>query len=64
MDAELAAEIWEGYAPHRGTELSQTDEGGEIRTMALEVLPYDYCYVSDETDVVVEGYAGARRIFE
>ncbi len=74
VDAELAGEIWKGYAPHRGTELSQPygggngdgDDrgGGEIRTMALEVLPHDYCYVGDSTDVVVEGYAGARRVFE
>ena len=64
VDAELAAEIWKGYAPHRGTELSQPYEDGEIRTMALEVLPHDYCYVGEETDVVVEGYAGARRVFE
>lgn len=64
VDAELAAEIWKGYAPHRGTELSQPYEDGEIRTMALEVLPNDYCYVGEETDVVVEGYAGARRVFE
>jgi hypothetical protein len=64
VDAELAAEIWKGYAPHRGTELSQPYEDGEIRTMVLEVLPHDYCYVDDETDVVVEGYAGARRVFE
>jgi hypothetical protein len=76
IESELAAEIWKGYAPHRGTELSQPygggdgsgdshdEAGGEIRTMALEVLPHDYCYVGDETDVVVEGYAGARRIFE
>ncbi|MDZ7689260.1 MAG: hypothetical protein U5J64_11235 [Halobacteriales archaeon] len=64
MEADLALDIWKGYAPHRGTELSQTYEGGEIRTMALEVLPHDYCYVSAETDVVVEGYAGARRVFE
>ena len=64
IESELAAEIWKGYAPHRGTELSQPYDDGEIRTMALEVLPHDYCYVDDETDVVVEGYAGARRVFE
>ena len=76
IECELAAELWKGYAPHRGTELSQPygggdgsgdgheEAGGEIRTMALEVLPHDYCYVGDETDVVVEGYAGARRVFE
>jgi hypothetical protein len=64
IESELAAEIWKGYAPHRGTELSQSYDDGEIRTMALEVLPHDYCYVGDKTDVVVEGYAGARRVFE
>lgn len=67
MDSGLAAEVWEGYAPYSGMELSQPygDDGDEeVLTMALEVLPHDYCYVSEETDVVVEGYAGARRIFE
>jgi len=64
IETELAAEVWKGYAPQRGTELSQPYEDGEIRTMTLEVLPHDRCYVSDETDVVVEGYAGARRVFE
>ena len=65
MDDELAAEVWKGYAPYSGMELSQPyGEGDEVLTMALEVLPNDYCYVGGETDVVIEGYAGARRIFE
>ena len=64
MDEELAAELWRDHAPRRGTELSQPYGDGEIRTMALEVLPRDYCYVGDGTDVVVEGYAGARRVFD
>lgn len=66
VDEDVAAEVWKGYAPYTGMELSQPygDGGGEMRTMALEVLPHDYCHVSDETDVVVEGYAGARRVFE
>lgn len=69
MEESLAAEVWKGYAPYSGMELSQPygdagNEDGEVLTMALEVLPHDYCYVSEETDVVVEGYAGARRTFE
>jgi len=63
VDGKTAADVWAGYAPYTGMELAQPHEDGEVRTMALEVLPRDYCYVGDETDVVVEGYAGARRIF-
>ncbi|MGK2230543.1 MAG: hypothetical protein ACI9QA_000700, partial [Methanobacteriota archaeon] len=44
--------------------LSQPYAGDEIRTMALEVLPSGYSYVTEATDVVVEGYAGARRVFD
>lgn len=66
MEEGLAAGVWKGYAPYSGMELSQPygDGDGEVLTMALEVLPHDYCYVGEETDVVVEGYAGARRVFE
>lgn len=64
IEEELAMELWNCHAPHSGTELSQPYGDDEIRTMALEVLPYDYCYVGDDTDVVVEGYAGARRVFD
>lgn len=63
VGGETAADVWTGYAPYTGMELTQPREGDDIRTMALEVIPHDYCYVGDETDVVVEGYAGARRIF-
>jgi len=68
VNEELAAELWQGHAPHKGAELSQTYTGDgveeELRTMALEVLPRDYSAVTEDTDVVVEGYAGARRVFE
>jgi hypothetical protein len=64
MDEELASEVWQGHAPHAGAELSQPYGGDEIRTMALEVLPHDHCYVGEATDVVVEGYTGARRVFD
>ncbi len=64
VNDETAADVWKGYAPYTGMELSQPRDEGEVRTMALEVLPHDYCYVGDETDVVVEGYAGARRVFD
>jgi hypothetical protein len=64
MDEELASEVWRGYAPYPGMELTQPYRDGELRTMALEVLPQDYSYVTEETDIVVEGYAGARRVFD
>jgi len=64
VEEALATEVWKGYAPHSGMELSQPYGDSKVLTMALEVLPHDYCYVGDETDVVVEGYAGARRTFE
>ena len=64
VDEGLAEGVWEGHAPHSGAELSQPYREGEVRTMALELLPHDYCYVGDDTDVVVEGYTGARRVFD
>jgi len=64
VDEGLAEGVWEGHAPHSGAELSQPYGEGEVRTMALELLPHDYCYVGDDTDVVVEGYTGARRVFD
>ena len=64
MKEELAVDVWKGHAPHAGAELSQPYAGDEIRTMALEVLPSGYSYVTEATDVVVEGYAGARRVFD
>jgi hypothetical protein len=63
-EVELASNLWRGHAPRSGAELSQAYGEGEVRTMAIEVLPRDYSAVTHETDVVVEGYAGARRVFE